>query len=70
MFVKGVHLASGEYSLTVDPEMTAEKARALREEREARRTAMEKKQDVDKLLIGESRKGVITKVRGPLHARA
>lgn len=33
VFVKGVHLASGEYSLTVDPAMTAEKAAALQQER-------------------------------------
>lgn len=33
MFIKGVHPASGEYSLTMDPEMTEEKASALREER-------------------------------------
>lgn len=32
-------------------------------DRDARRESMQKKQDVDKLLIGESRKGVITKVR-------
>ena len=33
VFIKGVHLASGEYSLTVDPAMTAEKAAALQQER-------------------------------------
>lgn len=33
VFVKGVHLASGEYSLTMDPDMTPEKAAALRLER-------------------------------------
>lgn len=62
VYVKGVYPASGEYSLTFDPEMTEEKARALNAEREVRRAAMKKKQEVDKLLIGESRKGVITKV--------
>jgi predicted RNA-binding protein with RPS1 domain len=62
VYVKGVHLNSWQYSLTVDPSITAEKAAMLKEEREAQLTAMKSKQPVDALLIGESRKGVITKI--------
>lgn len=62
VYVKGVHLDSWQYSLTVDPEMTEEKAAALKEERKAQLKAQASKQPVDALLIGESRKGVITKI--------
>lgn len=62
VYVKGIHRASGQYSLTIDPEINEEKAEILKRERSERFTAMKKKQDVKDLLIGESRKGVITKV--------
>ena len=62
VYVKGVHLNSWQYSLTVDSSITEEKAALLKEEREVQLTAMKSKQSVDALLIGESRKGVITKI--------
>lgn len=62
VWVKGVHVDSWQYTLTVDPNMTSEKALALKAEREAQVKSMESKQPVDALLIGESRKGVITKL--------
>eukprot|EP00624_Nannochloropsis_granulata_P005164 evm.model.NODE_36425_length_11871_cov_27.690168.1 len=62
VYVKGVHLNSWQYSLTVDPSITEEKAAALKEDRAAHLLAMKSKQPVDALLLGESRKGVITKI--------
>lgn len=62
VYVKGVHPLSSQLTLTVDPEINEEKAEGLKKERADRFTAMKKKQNVEDLLVGECRKGVITKV--------